>query len=198
MKPFSSYCQHDTLTLLVCQEFLSMSMILGNFVLLSHSYHIKRACEHPTNGNAHRLSDIFRYSASYTDSIVERNPSCAALQPSPAGGRAFSGLDFHDGVHTNGNKLRPAIFRPRSSSDIEVGDGDPHKERHLGRCRRSSCFRCVYVYTVYIKHTISRILIGALLGILKDFIRAFLRLGVRPGLTDAVYKNSTRITGRTL
>lgn len=68
----------------------------------------------------------------YSDNKVQRDPSCAALQPSPAGGRAFAGFDLHDGVRTHGNELRPLIVRPRSFADIEIGDGDPHKKRHIG------------------------------------------------------------------
>ena len=66
----------------------------------------KRACEHSTNGNVHRLSDKFRYSASYTDCIVQRNPSRAALQPSPAGSRAFAELDLNDGIHSDRQEHR--------------------------------------------------------------------------------------------
>ena len=32
----------------------------------------------------------------YSRPVVERNPSRSALEPSPACGRAFAGLDFHD------------------------------------------------------------------------------------------------------
>ena len=76
-------------------------------------------------------SDKLRCSSLYTDGIVERNPARAALQLSPAGGRAFAGLDFHDGVQAHGNKLRPCVVRSRSFADIKVGDADLHKESYI-------------------------------------------------------------------
>ncbi len=120
---------------------------------------------------------------------VETDPSRAALQSSPSCGRAFAGLDLHDGVNAHGDELRPVIIRSRPFADIKVGDGNPHEERNIRR-DGSSCFRCVDVYTFYIKHTISRIGISALFGVLQNLVRAFLRLGISPGLTDAVPGNS--------
>lgn len=120
---------------------------------------------------------------------IKAHPARTALKPSPARGRAYAGFDFHDSVHTHGNKLRPVIVRSRSFADVEVCDGDANEERNIRR-DGSSCFRCVDVYTVYIEHTISRISIRAFLGVLKDFIRTFLRFGILPCLTDAVPGNS--------
>ena len=77
--------------------------------------------------------------------IVERNPPRTALEPSPACDRAIAGLDFHDGVHTDRDILRPCVVRPRSFADVKVGNADLHEKRHSG-----SCFRCVDVYTIYI------------------------------------------------
>ena len=68
---------------------------------------------------------------------------------------------------------------------FQIPDADLHEERNRRR-GIGCCFRCVDVYTVYIEHTISRIGIRALLGVLQDLIRAFLRFGVRPGPTDTV------------
>lgn len=127
-----------------------------------------------------------RYKVLDAGTKVERNPARAAFQPSPACGRAFARLDFHDGVDADGNELRPVVIRPRSFADIKVGNADLHKERNTSRCRRSSCFRCVDVYTVHIEHTISRIGVRALLGVFQNLERTFLRLGIRPCLTDAV------------
>ena len=31
--------------------------------------------------------------------VIKRNPTPAILKPSPSCGRAFAGLDLHDGVH---------------------------------------------------------------------------------------------------
>src|SRR5699024_6564040 len=47
-------------------------------------------------------------------------------------------------------------------------------------------FRRVNVYTIYIEHTISRILIRTVLRILQNAEGPDLRFGVRPGLTDPV------------
>ena len=63
---------------------------------------------------------------------IKAHPARAALKPPPARGRAFAGLDLHDGVNAHGDELRPVIIRSRSFADIKVGDGDPHEERHIG------------------------------------------------------------------
>ena len=131
-------------------------------------------------------SDKFRCSSLYTDNIIERNPARAALEPSPACSRAFAGFDFHDGVHADRDILCSCVVRPRSFADVKVGNADLHEERHGGRRRRSSCFRCVDVYTVYIKHTISRILIRAFLGVCQPLESSDLGFAVRPRFTDTV------------
>ena len=66
--------------------------------------------------------------------IVERNPPRTALEPSPACDRGITGLDFHDGVHTDRDILRPCVVRPRSFADVQVGNADLHEKRHSGSC----------------------------------------------------------------
>ena len=119
----------------------------------------------------------------YFRCVVKRDPPCATLQSSPACCGALAGLHLNDGEYPfSGKPPGLGIIRSRPFADIEVGDADLYKERNLCGC----CVRCIDVYTVYIKHTISRIGISALLGVGEDLVCAFLRLAVRPGLADTV------------
>ena len=82
----------------------------------------------------------------YSYNIVETNPAHAALEPSPAGSRAFAGLNLYDGVDTDRDILRPGIICTRTLADVQVGDADLYEKRRADRRLRSSCFRCVDVY----------------------------------------------------
>ena len=73
------------------------------------------------------------------------------------------------------------VVSARAFSNVQVGDGYPHQIRG-----ERGCFRCVDVYTIYIKHTMPRILIRTFLRILQRLERPFLRGSVRPRLPDAV------------
>ena len=82
----------------------------------------------------------------YSYNIVETDPAHAALEPSPAGSRAFAGLNLYDGVDTDRDILRPGIICTRTLADVQVGDADLYEKRCADRRLRSSCFRCVDVY----------------------------------------------------
>ena len=82
----------------------------------------------------------------YSNNIVETDPAHAALEPSPAGSRAFAGLNLYDGVDTDRDILRPGIICTRTLADVQVGDADLYEKRRADRRLRSSCFRCVDVY----------------------------------------------------
>ena len=106
--------------------------------------------------------------------VVQRNPTSTAFEPSPACRGAFAG-----------ELPGLGIVGPRAFTDVQIRNADLYKERNLDSC----CFRCVDVYTVYIKHTISRIGISALLGVGEDLVCAFLR----PGLASAHFLALERI-----
>ena len=74
--------------------------------------------------------------------VVQRNPTSTAFEPSPACRGAFAG-----------ELPGLGIVGPRAFTDVQIRNADLYKERNLDSC----CFRCVDVYTVYIKHTVSRI-----------------------------------------
>ena len=66
--------------------------------------------------------------------VVKRDPTCAALQASPARCGALAGLHLNDGEYPFSGKLTGlGVVCSRSFSDIEVGDADLHKERNLDR-----------------------------------------------------------------
>ena len=67
-----------------------------------------------------------------------------------------------------------------SFPDVQVGDGYPHQIRG-----KRGCFRCVDVYTIYIKHAMPRIFVRTFLCIFQRLERPFLRGGVRPCLPNA-------------
>ena len=122
--------------------------------------------------------------------IVKAYPAQTGFEPTPSRCGTDAGLDLRDGIHSLGDVLHSGKIRPSAFADIEVCDADLHEKRNI-RSGESICFRCVDVYTVYIEHTISRIVIRALLGILQNLERSFLRLGVRPAITDAVPGNGS-------
>lgn len=122
----------------------------------------------------------------YLCAVIERDPACAGLQASPALRRALTACFLHDGEGANACELPGhSVIRARTFADIKVGDADLYKIRD-----RRRCVRRINVFTVYIKHTVSRICIRASLGVCKHSERAFLRLGIRPGLSDTVYLRS--------
>ena len=73
-----------------------------------------------------------------------------------------------------------AIVGARAFSDVQVRDGYPYQIR-LERCRPG-----VHRFPGFIKHRIAGVLIRTLLCVLQRLERPFLRLGICPGLPDAV------------
>ena len=115
--------------------------------------------------------------------VIKAYPARTGFEPSPARRGAFAGLHLNNGEHTDAGKLAsPVIVSPRAFTDVQIRNADFYKERNFDSC----CFRCVDVYTIYIKHTVSRIGVSAFLGVIQNLERTFLRLGIRLGLTDAV------------
>lgn len=77
------------------------------------------------------------------------------------------------------------MFSSGTAADIQVLDGNPDKERHAVLIP-GGAFGGINLHAFAVEHTVTRILIRALLRVLQDLVRSLLGLGVRPCFSDAV------------